>query len=82
MRALVAAELKSRPGSGKICFSAYGYQSYKDLIAEMHEKITIIMKAAFSKAELESDIASRFGDAFKIHEKTVVETLSTGIDGD
>ena len=38
------------------------------------------MKAAFSKAELESDIARRFGDAFKIHEKTVVETLSTGIE--
>ena len=37
------------------------------------------MKAALSKAELEADIASRFGDAFKIHEKTVVETLSTGI---
>jgi hypothetical protein len=37
------------------------------------------MKAAFSKAELEADIASRFGDAFKIHEKTVVETLSTGV---
>lgn len=38
------------------------------------------MKAAFSKAELESDIARRFADAFKIHEKPVVETLSTGID--
>jgi hypothetical protein len=38
------------------------------------------MKTAFSKAELESDIARRFGDAFKIHEKTVVETLSTGIE--
>jgi len=37
------------------------------------------MKAAFSKAELEADIASRFGDAFKIHEKTFVETLSTGV---
>ena len=37
------------------------------------------MKAAFSKAELESDIARRFGDAFKIQEKAVVETLSTGI---
>jgi hypothetical protein len=37
------------------------------------------MKAAFSKAELESEIASRFGDVFKIHEKPVVETLSTGI---
>jgi recombination protein RecA len=37
------------------------------------------MKAALSKAALESDIASRFGDAFKIHEKSVVETLSTGI---
>jgi hypothetical protein len=38
------------------------------------------MKAAFSKAEFESDIASRFGDAFRIHEKAVVETLSTGIE--
>ena len=38
------------------------------------------MKAAFSKAEFESDIARRFGDAFKIHEKAVVETLSTGIE--
>jgi hypothetical protein len=27
----------------------------------------------------EFDLASRFGDAFKIHEKTVVETLSTGV---
>lgn len=38
------------------------------------------MKAALSKAELESDIASRFGDVFKVHEKAVVETLSTGVD--
>ncbi len=38
------------------------------------------MKAAVSKIELESDMASRFGDAFKLHEKSVVETLSTGID--
>ena len=37
------------------------------------------MKAAVSKAELEADIASRFGDAFKVHEKAVVETLSTGV---
>jgi hypothetical protein len=37
------------------------------------------MKAALSKAELEADISSRFGDAFRIHEKAVVETLSTGI---
>ena len=37
------------------------------------------MKAALSKAELEADIASRFGDAFKVHEKTVVETLATGV---
>lgn len=34
------------------------------------------MKTAFSKV----DLVSRFGDAFKIHEKPVVETLSTGID--
>ena len=33
------------------------------------------MRAALSKAE----IADRFGDAFKLHEKTVVETLSTGV---
>jgi hypothetical protein len=38
------------------------------------------MKAAVSKIELESDMASRFGDALKLHEKSVVETLSTGID--
>lgn len=38
------------------------------------------MKAAFSKAELEADIASRFGDVFKHHEKAVLETLSTGIE--
>ena len=38
------------------------------------------MRAAFSKAELESDIASRFGDVFKLHEKPTVETLSTGVD--
>jgi recombination protein RecA len=37
------------------------------------------MKAAFSKAELQAEIASRFGDAFRSHEKTVVETLSTGV---
>ena len=34
------------------------------------------MKTALSKIDLEN----RFGDAFKIHEKSVVETLSTGID--
>ncbi len=28
----------------------------------------------------EFDLASRFGDAFKIHQKTVVETLSTGVE--
>jgi hypothetical protein len=38
------------------------------------------MKAAFSKAELESNIARRFGNVFKIHEKAVGETLSTGIE--
>ena len=37
------------------------------------------MKAAFSKAELEADLASRFGEAFKIHEKPMAETLSTGV---
>jgi hypothetical protein len=38
------------------------------------------MKAALSKTELEAEIAGRFGDAFRIHEKAVVETLSTGVD--
>jgi len=38
------------------------------------------MRAAVSKVELEANIASRFGDAFKLHEKSAVETLSTGID--
>src|ERR1043165_7249532 len=38
------------------------------------------MRVAFSKAELESDIARRFGDVFKLHEKPAVETLSTGVD--
>jgi hypothetical protein len=37
------------------------------------------MRSALSKAEIESDIASRFGDAFRIHEKVPAETLSTGI---
>lgn len=37
------------------------------------------MRAAFSKAELESDIASRFGSAFQPHEKRPAEILSTGI---
>jgi recombination protein RecA len=37
------------------------------------------MKAAFSKAELAAEMGSRFGDAFRIHEKTVVETLSSGV---
>src|SRR5215213_8370162 len=37
------------------------------------------MRAAVSKAEIEFDLASRFSDAFKVHEKVVVETLSAGI---
>lgn len=37
------------------------------------------MKAALSKAELQAEIAGRFGDAFRIHEKAVAETLSTGV---
>jgi hypothetical protein len=37
------------------------------------------MKAAYSKAEIESDIASRFGSAFKQHEKRPAEIISTGI---
>jgi len=37
------------------------------------------MRSALSKAEIESSIAGRFGDAFRIHEKTAPETLSTGV---
>jgi hypothetical protein len=38
-----------------------------------------MMKAAVSKAELEAEIAGRFADAFRIQEKSIVETLSTGL---
>ncbi len=37
------------------------------------------MRAAFSKAEIETEIASRFGSAFKLHEKAPAELLSAGI---
>ena len=39
------------------------------------------MRAAFSKAEIESEITSRFGSAFKLHEKRPAEIISTGICG-
>jgi hypothetical protein len=38
------------------------------------------MSAALKKIEIESSIAARFGDAFKVHEKTSGETLSTGVE--
>ena len=37
------------------------------------------MRAAFSKAEIESEISSRFGSAFKPHEKRTAEVISTGM---
>lgn len=37
------------------------------------------MRAAFSKAEIESEITSRFGSAFRQHEKRPAEVISTGI---
>ncbi|PWT93367.1 MAG: hypothetical protein C5B55_04660 [Blastocatellia bacterium] len=37
------------------------------------------MRAAFSKAEIDSDIASQLVDAYKLQEKAVTETLSTGV---
>jgi RecA DNA recombination protein len=37
------------------------------------------MKAAISKAEIESEIISRFGSAFRSHEKRPAEVISTGI---
>src|SRR5688500_9804982 len=37
------------------------------------------MRSALSKAEIKSDIASGFGDSFRIHEEAAPETPSTGI---
>jgi recombination protein RecA len=37
------------------------------------------MRAAFSKAEIESEITSRFSSAFQLHEKMPAEVISTGI---
>jgi hypothetical protein len=37
------------------------------------------MRAAFSKAEIESEITSRFGSAFKLHEKRPSEVISSGL---
>jgi hypothetical protein len=37
------------------------------------------MRAAFSKAEIEAEIVSRFGSAFQQHEKRPAEIISTGI---
>lgn len=37
------------------------------------------MRAAVSKSEIESEISSRFGSAFKINEKRPAEVISTGI---
>jgi len=37
------------------------------------------MRTAFSKAEIESEIASRFGSAFKLQEKRPAEVISCGI---
>lgn len=48
-------------------------------MARMQRNLNLIMKAAISKVELEANLASRFGDAFRVHEKAVVETLSTGV---
>ena len=37
------------------------------------------MSAAFSKAEIESELTSRFGSAFNLHEKRTPDVISTGI---
>jgi recA bacterial DNA recombination protein len=42
-------------------------------------QLNVIMRTAFSKAELENEIAGRFGDAFRLHEKLPPAMLSTGI---
>jgi recombination protein RecA len=48
-------------------------------MSAMQRNLNLIMKAALSKTELEANMTSRFGDAFRVHEKAVVETLSTGV---
>lgn len=45
----------------------------------MQRNVNLIMKAAFSKTEFEAGMVNRFGDAFRVREKAVVETLSTGV---
>ena len=37
------------------------------------------MRTAYSKAEIESEITSRFGSAFKLHEKRPAEVISSGL---
>src|SRR6267378_1911116 len=37
------------------------------------------MRAVISKVEIESELASRFGSAVKLHEKRPAEVISTGI---
>jgi recA bacterial DNA recombination protein len=37
------------------------------------------MRAAFSKIDIEAEIGEQFIDAFKLHERSVSETLSTGV---
>ena len=37
------------------------------------------MRTAFSKAEIESELASRFATAFKLQEKPPLAVMSTGI---
>ena len=37
------------------------------------------MRAAFSKAEIESELSSRFASTFKLHEKRPAEVIPTGI---
>lgn len=37
------------------------------------------MGKVLSKAAIEADIATRFGEAFKVHQKEASETLSTGV---
>ena len=43
------------------------------------ESLSYNMRTAFSKAEIESEIASRFSSAFQLHEKRPAELISTGI---
>src|SRR6266702_2264087 len=60
----------------KLCkFSKFGIGH----ISRIGPILGIALKLAFSRAEIESALAHRFGSAFKLREKPAAEVMSTGI---